>query len=414
MRFELINTGSELLLGFTINTHVNYLARQLATIGRRFTRQTTVSDDRAEMRALLVEALARSDVILITGGLGPTSDDFTRDVVAELCDRPLVRDEAVAAAISDRFRKRGIHKPRSVEVQSLVPVGATVLPNPHGTAPGLFLTHAGCRLYLLPGPPRELKPMFEQHVLPQLPAVAALDCRVLKVAGLGESQVEEKVAPVLADLPGLELGYCARMGEVEVRLIADPGTNEVAEQRVRAALGEAIYGRGDERLEDVVVRALAAAGQMVATAESCTGGLLANRLTNVPGSSAVFRTGWVTYHDEAKQRELGVRAETLAQHGAVSEAVAREMAEGARQRSGADYGLSATGIAGPGGGSAEKPVGLVFVALATPARTIAVGQQWLLDRESFKFFVAQTALDLLRRELLAAAGRCVDKGVGFP
>ncbi len=404
MRIELINTGSELLLGFTVNTHVNYLARKLGERGLRLARQVAVSDSRPEMRAAVAEALARCDVLLVTGGLGPTSDDFTRDVVAEVCGRSLRRDEAVAAAITERFRVRGVHKPQSVEVQSLVPEGATVLPNPHGTAPGLFLAHGTCRVFLLPGPPRELKPMFENHVLPLLPAPGGLDCRVFKVVGLGESHVEEKVAPALADLPGLELGYCARMGEVEVRVIADRATNDEAERRVRAALGENIFGTGEERLEDVVIRQLRATGQTVATAESCTGGQLAHRLTNVPGSSAAFVAGWVTYSNEAKQRDLGVRAEMLAAHGAVSEPVARAMAEGARQRSGATFALSATGIAGPDGGTAEKPVGLVYVALAAPTRTVCVKQQWLLDRETFKFFVAQTALDLLRRQLSRDAG----------
>ena len=401
MKIELINTGSELLLGFTVNTHVNYLARKLGERGLRFCRQTSVSDDRAEMRAVVAEAMARSEVIIITGGLGPTSDDFTRDVVAELCGRKLLRDETVAAAITERFRKRGIHKPQSVDVQSMVPEGATVLPNPNGTAPGLCLEHQDRQLFLLPGPPRELKPMVENHVLPRLPGRPALDCRVFKVAGLGESQVEEKVAPVLASLTGLELGYCARMGEVEVRIISDKPTNDEAERRIRAELRESIFGMGDDRLEDIVIKLLTAAGQTVATAESCTGGQIAHRLTNVSGSSAAFLGGWVTYSNQAKQRDLGVPGDLLAEHGAVSEPVACAMAEGARQRSGATFALSATGIAGPTGGTPEKPVGLVYVALATPTRTVCLKQQWLLDRETFKFFVAQTALDLLRRELIA-------------
>ena len=231
-----------------------------------------------------------------------------------------------------------------------------------------------------------------------LPRTGATQCRVFKVAGLPESVVEDKVAPVLDGLPDIELGYCARPGEVEVRVIG-PQLDE-AEQRIRQALGENIFGTGNDRMEDVVVRLLAASGKTIVTAESCTGGLIANRLTNVPGSSNVFLNGWVTYSNAAKQRDLGVREETLKAFGAVSEPVAREMAEGARQRSGADFALSATGIAGPDGGTPDKPVGLVFIGLASATKTQVQRWQLAFDRETFKFFVSQTALDMLRRELV--------------
>jgi nicotinamide-nucleotide amidase len=397
MRLELITTGNELLLGFTVNSHVNYLARQLAVRGLRIDRHTTIGDDPAGMRAVVAEALARADILLITGGLGPTSDDITRDVVAELLGRPLRLDEAVAATIRERFARRGRVMPEKNLVQAMVPEGGHVLPNPNGTAPGLAIPHNGKLIVLLPGPPRELHPMFENHVLPLLPKGEELDCRVLKTASLPESRVEQLVAPVLADLPGLELGYCARPGEVEVRVVGAQAAE--AERRVRAALGAHIFGAGDETLEGVVVRQLTVAGKTIATAESCTGGQIANRITNVSGSSAVFLAGWVTYSNAAKMRDLGVRAETLRQHGAVSEAVAREMAAGARQRSGADYALSATGIAGPTGGTPEKPVGLVYIGLATPTGSEVVRHTVGFERETFKWFVSQTALDLLRRAL---------------
>jgi nicotinamide-nucleotide amidase len=392
-RIELITTGSELLLGFSLNTHVNYIARKLDEIGLRLVRQTTVADNRAEMRATVSEALGRSDVILITGGLGPTSDDFTRDVVAELLDRSLVRDDAVAAAITERFRKRGTRMPEQVLVQALVPTGAQILPNPNGTAPGLALDHAGKLIVLLPGPPRELKPMFEQNVLPVLEKnYAPKDrpiCRVFRVVGLAESLVEERIG----ELPGVELGFCAKMGEVEVRIIGKDLSE--AEQRIRAALGDNIFGTGDDRLEEVVVKLLA--GKTLAVAESCTGGLIANRITNVSGASNVFLTGYVTYSNESKVRLLGVREETLAKHGAVSEEVCREMAEGARRH--ANYALATTGVAGPTGGTPEKPVGLVYLGLATPTRTEVRRHMFLFDRETFKFFASQTALDMLRRQL---------------
>ncbi len=405
MRAELINTGSELTLGFTINSHLGYIARQLASIGLRLDRQVAVADDRTEMRAVIGEALQRSDVLIITGGLGPTSDDFTRDVVAELLDRELVRDEAVATHIVERIRKRRIRLPESIYVQALVPVGAQVLPNPNGTAPGLAIDEGGKLVLLLPGPPRELKPMFEEYVLPVLEkhfgAEPRFDCRTFKVVGLAESIVEEKVAPVLADLPDLELGYSAKMGEVEVRIISDlKSTADEAEKRIRTALADNIYGIGDARLEEVVVKILTAARQTITTAESCTGGTIANRITNVSGSSEVFINGCVTYSNESKIRLLGVSEKTLASHGAVSEEVAREMAEGVRTRSSADFGISTTGIAGPTGGTPEKPVGLVYIGFATSKGTTVGRHVLAFDRETFKFFVAQYALDAVRRELL--------------
>lgn len=400
MRVELINTGSELLLGFTVNTHANYIARQLSDRGLRLVRQTTVADDRAEMRAVVAAALERSDILLITGGLGPTSDDFTRDVVAELLGCELRRDAAVVAAITARFRTRGQPVLDQILVQAQVPVGAQVLANAHGTAPGLFLNHGDQKIFLLPGPPRELYPMFENQVLPLLPAGARLDCRVFKVACLGESVIEHLVAPALADLTELELGYCARMGEVEVRVLAAPATAAEAERRIRAALGDHIFGTHDDRLEAVVVNLLTTAGQTIATAESCTGGLIAHRLTNVSGASAVLRAGYVTYSNEAKTQLLGVPAATLQAHGAVSEETCRQMANGARRAAGTDYALSATGIAGPTGGTPTKPVGLVYIGLATPTGTTVTRHQFLLDRETFKQLVSQFALDALRRALL--------------
>jgi nicotinamide-nucleotide amidase len=397
-RIELITTGTELLLGFTLNTHLNYIAQKLATIGLRLDRHTTVGDDPAELRAAIAEALARCRVLLATGGLGPTADDCTREVVAELLGRPLARDETIADAIRERFRRRGIAMPESVLRQALVPAGAQALPNPHGTAPGLAIEHENKLIVLLPGPPRELKPMFEQYVLPVLeqnfaPADRPV-CRVFKVVGLAESVVEERIGAA----PGVELGFCARMGEVEVRIL---GKNLAeAERKIRAALGPHIFGEGDDRLEEVVVKQLAAAGKTVAVAESCTGGLIAHRLTNVSGASRVFLAGYVTYSNESKVELLGVRPETLARHGAVSEEVCRAMAEACRRRSGADFALATTGIAGPTGGTPEKPVGLVYIGLATPTRTEVQRHLLLFDRETFKFFASQYALDALRRELL--------------
>jgi nicotinamide-nucleotide amidase len=397
MRIELINTGTELLLGHTANTHLLYLAAQLATRGLRIAHQTTIGDDPAEMRATFTAALERADLVLITGGLGPTSDDITRDIVAEILQRPLHFDETVAETIRERFRKRSRLMPEQILVQAKVPEGATVLPNANGTAPGLFLEHTGKKIFILPGPPRELHPMFENHVLPKLPG-KPVDCRIFKIATLGESQVEQLVAPALTGIPDLELGYCARPGEVEVRVIG-PGA-AAAEKKILETLGAHIFATGQERMEDVIIRLLIAAGKTLATAESCTGGLIANRLTNVSGSSAVFLAGYVTYSNAAKIRDLGIREETLKEFGAVSEQTAREMAEGARQRTGANFAISVTGIAGPTGGTPDKPVGLVYFGLASSTGTEVQRHTLGFDRETFKFFVSQTALDMLRRELL--------------
>jgi nicotinamide-nucleotide amidase len=405
MRVELINTGSELMLGFVTNSHAAFIARKLATIGLRIDRQTTVGDQRDELRAAIAEALPRSDIVIITGGLGPTSDDVTREVVAKLLGRKLVRDEAIAANIAERFRRRAIPMPESVNVQALLPAGAQVLPNPNGTAPGLAIEHEKKLVLLLPGPPRELQPMFDQYVLPVLRQYFGrqppFDCRVFKVVGLAESIVEEKVVPALAGLSAIELGYSAKMGEVEVRVVSNlKATADEAERRVRAALGDNIFGTGDQRLEEVVVLMLAAARKTIAVAESCTGGLIAHRITNVSGASEVFLEGCVTYSNPSKVRLLGVREDTLNKFGAVSEQVAREMAEGIRTRARTDFALSTTGVAGPTGGTPEKPVGLVFIGFATPERAEVQRHMLLFDRETFKFFASQIALDRIRRSLL--------------
>lgn len=417
MNVELLNTGSELLLGRILNTHQPWLGRRLADLGLVLARQTAVPDTAAAIGTAVREALARGGLLLTTGGLGPTSDDVTRERIAALLGRPLREDPEILRHIADFFARRGRVMPASTAVQALVPEGARVLPNPHGTAPGLALGVEAGRfgpdpawLVMLPGPPRELRPMFDEQVVPLLrewfPGAAARCCRTLRSTGLGESLVEERVAPRLAPLlaRGLELGYCARNGEVDVRVAARgpdaPAIVAEAAQAVAACLGESLYGEGDEQLEQVVIRLLTQRGLRVATAESCTGGLLAHRLTNVPGASAVVWGGWVAYANEAKRRELGVPAELLAAHGAVSEPVARAMAEGARAASGADYALAVTGIAGPGGGTPEKPVGTVFIALASAAGTVVRPSLNAYDRETFKQLTAQQALDLLRRALL--------------
>jgi nicotinamide-nucleotide amidase len=414
---ELLNTGSELLLGRILNTHQPWLGRRLADLGLVLARQTAVPDTADALGAAVRESLARGGLLVTTGGLGPTSDDLTRGRIAALLGRPLREDARVLAHIADFFARRQRVMPASTAVQALVPEGARVLWNPHGTAPGLAMAVAAGRfgpspawLVMLPGPPRELRPMFDEAVAPLLrewlPATQAWACRTLRSTGLGESLVEQRVAPRLAPLlaRGLELGYCARNGEVDVRVAARgpdaPVLVTAAAAVVTDELGPHLYGEGDDLLEQAVVRLLAEQQRSVATAESCTGGLIAHRLTNVPGASAVLWGGWVAYADEAKRRELAVPAELLAAHGAVSEPVARALAEGARAASGADYALAVTGIAGPAGGTADKPVGTVFIALASAAGTAVRHAVNAYDRETFKQLTSQQALDLLRRALL--------------
>ncbi|KAF0178131.1 MAG: competence/damage-inducible protein CinA [Limisphaerales bacterium] len=421
MNIELINTGSELMLGRVLNTHQQWLCRQLADLGYVVTRQVAVADTADDIERAVREALGRADFIITTGGLGPTSDDITRDRIAALLGRKLHEDPAIVAHVESFFAQRNRPMPASTRVQAMVPDGALVLANAHGTAPGLAL-HVSPNpfrpegkpswLVMLPGPPRELRPMFTNQVTPllkeRLPLDADFVCRTLRTVGIGESYLEERIAGPLKPLTdaGLELGYCAHTGAVDVRFVArgcgaDADVAEAA-RIVHELAGEHIFGEGDDELEQVLVRRLTERKQTLALAESCTGGFIANRITSVPGASAVFLAGLVTYSNAAKEHFLGVRAATLAAHGAVSEPVAREMAEGARAKTGADFALAVTGIAGPGGGTPEKPVGTVFIALASAAGTKVINPVNRYDRETFKYLTSLQALELLRRAMKRA------------
>lgn len=410
LRVEVINTGTELLLGNVINTHLRFIAEQIFPLGLRVDRQVTVPDGDA-IRAALLEAFARAEIVLVTGGLGPTTDDITREIAAELLGFELVHDDAIMSAIEQRFVRRGLTIGPRIARQAQRPREATVLWNHHGTAPGLYLaphtTAAGVKsphLFLLPGPPRELHPMFNESVLPILRGVvpdgAKHTKRSFRVSGLGESHVEERVGADLLAL-GLELGYCARPGEVDLRVIGEPEIVAKAETLIVERLGEHIVSADERSLEKVVVDLLTAARFTLATAESCTGGFLSNRVTNVPGASEVFTAGFITYANEAKTRELGVDATLIREHGAVSHEVAAAMARGALRVAGANHALATTGIAGPGGGSEEKPVGTVYVAHASRSGATRVERhRFPTDRETFKFLASQAALDLLRRALI--------------
>jgi nicotinamide-nucleotide amidase len=423
MQVELINTGSELMLGRVLNTHQQWICRRVSDFGWTVERQVAVADTALPIKEAVRESLARAEVVITTGGLGPTSDDLTRDHIAELLNRKLVLDPQVLAHIESCFATRKRSMPGRTRVQALVPEGARVLPNRMGTAPGLAMEIRPnpfnprvprSWLVMLPGPPRELQPMFDEQVIPLLkdmfPGEALYCCRTLRTTGIGESVVEERIAPALSALvsKGLEIGYCARPGEVDVRFVCrGPHAESLvveAEKITRERLAPQVYGVEDEELESLVVRALSSAGKTLALAESCTGGLIAHRLTNVPGASAALRGGVVVYHNDIKVALTRVQSETLARYGAVSEEVAREMAEGIRTRAGADYAIGVTGIAGPSGGSEAKPVGTVFIALASASKTTVVRQLNAWERQTFKQVTSQRALDMLRLRIVEDHG----------
>ncbi|MEO6742790.1 MAG: competence/damage-inducible protein A [Chthoniobacteraceae bacterium] len=406
MRVEVINTGTELMLGGTVNTHLTFIAREIFPLGLRVQRQVTVPDGEA-IRDAVRDTFGKADIVLVTGGLGPTTDDITRDIVADLLGLKLEHDEEIWLAIQARFRRRALTMSERVKLQALRPREATVLWNPHGTAPGLHFPAIAEKetphIFLLPGPPRELMPMVREKLVPILAALlppgVVHEWRNFRVLGIGESLVEEKVGEELIAM-GLEVGYCARPGEVDVRLIGTSPVLDRAEALVRERLGKWIFTSDERELPNVVVEKLTALGKTIATAESCTGGFIANQLTNVSGSSKVFLAGFVTYANEAKTAALGVDAALIEKHGAVSEPVAQQMAEGALKNTGANFALATTGIAGPDGGTPEKPVGTVFVALAVRGgKTLAQHHRFPTDRETFKNLVSQTALDLLLRQL---------------
>lgn len=411
MRVEILNTGSELLLGDVTNTHLPALASRIEPLGLRVARQVTVPDG-PPIRDAIADAFARCDILLVTGGLGPTTDDITRETCAELLGLPLREDPAIAEAIAARLAKRGIEFRERMRRQAMVPGGATVLPNTNGTAPGLYISplvspwRATPHIFLLPGPPRELLPMFDAFVLPLLRKIAGglpeREKRVYRIVGMGESWVEEAVGLGLERRGDVEVGYCARPNEVDLRLVAAPPILDAVEPLVLAAVGKYLVSSKGERLEEWIVSELRRRKETLAAAESCTGGLLSHRITNIPGASEIFLAGWVTYSNSAKISALGVPEELIARHGAVSAPVAAAMAEGARVRAGADYALSVTGVAGPGGGSEEKPVGTFYVGLASAGSPAETAREfWPSDRETFKQLASQKALDLLRYRLLA-------------
>ena len=407
---EIIAIGSELLAPDRTDTNSLWLTEKLNRLGIEVKLKTIVGDDDARLEEAIKDAVRRSKVVITTGGLGPTEDDITRKIAARALGRRLLLDEAVLAEIRLRFKNFGVAMPERNSRQAMVIEDAEVLPNPNGTAPGMFIEHQGTAIVLLPGPPREMRPMFENNVSPKLSGRVGsfrVMRRLLRVAGLGESAVDEKIAPIYTQYDNPQTTILFNQSEIEIHLTARGRTEAEADAlldrlsgQIEERLGNAVFSFAGETMEEVVGLKLSVGGYTVSVAESCTGGLVAQRLTDVPGSSKYFIEGVVAYANDAKTRDLDVEPILLLEHGAVSAPVAEAMAAGIRNRAGTDFGLSVTGIAGPGGGTEEKPVGLVYIALADEVKTEHRKLQLPGDRNLIRWRASQAALDLLRRRLI--------------
>ena len=407
---EIIAVGSELLTSERTDTNSLWLTAKLNEIGVEVMLKTIVGDDEARLEETIRDAVKRSDIVVTTGGLGPTEDDLTRPVSARAVGRELVFRDELEADLRERFRRWGREMPEINKRQAYVIDGADVLPNPNGSAVGMLLHLDGKFLAVLPGPPREMKPMFENHVLPWLRDVAGgllVRRRVLRVSGMGESAVDEVIAPIYKSYPQVQTSILFSRIEIEIHLNARSNSAEEADGvleelagKIAGALGPAVFATDGETMEEIVGRMLMEQQETLAVAESCTGGLLGMRLTEVPGSSSYFIEGAVTYANDAKIRALGVSEGTLQANGAVSSETAEEMAGGMRERAGTNHAISVTGIAGPDGGSEEKPVGTVFVGYAGPGGTRSMKFLFPGDRELVRWRSSQAALDYLRRQLI--------------
>ncbi len=409
MDAEIIAVGSELLTPERIDTNSLWLTAQLNELGIEVVAKMVIGDDRRRLAEAVRAAWERSPLLLVTGGLGPTEDDVTREAVADALGRELVFQPEILAAIEERFRRAGRVMAEINRRQAYVIQGAEVLPNGVGTAPGQWIREQRRAVVLLPGPPGELKPMFTDQVRPRLRALGpplAIRTLTFRVAGIAESDLDQRIAPIYKRYADLATTVLAAPGDIQVHLRARceeeakaQSLVEEAGRQIEAVLGDRIYSNG-EPMEVVLGRLLAERRATVAVAESCTGGLLAQRITSVPGSSAYFVGGFLVYTDALKSALAGVPQHLLREHGAVSEPVARALAEGTRARTAATYALAVTGVAGPGGGTESTPVGTVFIALAGPEGALARKFRFLGDRERVRAFAAQTAMDMLRRQLL--------------
>ena len=415
MKVEIVTIGNELLLGFTVDTNAAYLARELAAIGVEITHRSSVGDSAEAIASAVREGLDRSDGVITTGGLGPTSDDMTKPAIALLFGREMRRDEGVVRSLEERWARMGRKGPipKSNYTQAMIPDGAEIIPNAHGSAPGIWLEdERGRWVVMLPGVPREMREMLAEELLPRIAKRNGGGARnviiswTLRTTGIAESALADLLGDLGRSVDGLAPAFLPSVEGVDIRLTSRDAPQGVALTRLehavsqlRTAIGEHVYGEGLTDLAQVVLELCRARGIRLAVAESCTGGLLGARITSISGSSDVFLGGVLAYDNSVKTRQLGVEPSVLESHGAVSEEVAVSMARGVRERLSADIGIAVTGIAGPGGGTAEKPVGTVWIALdgrvATARRLRLIG-----DRAEIRQRAVQAALDLVRRQLL--------------
>lgn len=411
MKGEIITVGTELLLGQIVNTNACYLSEKLAGLGIDVYYTTTVGDNPQRLREVLALGWRRSELIILTGGLGPTMDDLTRETLANFLGLELILDTSVLANLRCLFARRGQEMTRNNIKQAYFPAGAQVLPNPSGTAAGMMLEKEGHTIVLLPGPPFEMVPMFENEVIPRLEGLLeghrqVIKSRILKLYGIGESYLETVLQSLLEKQANPTLATLAKENEMHLRLTAKADLLEEAqgllagmEAKIRHLVGQYIFAVDRETMEGAVGELLLEKGMTISVAESCTGGLIGHRLTEIPGSSAYFPCGIISYSNEAKQNLLGVDPRLILQYGAVSSPVAEAMAAGVRDLGSTSLGLAVTGIAGPGGGTSNKPVGLVYVALATEDKTYVAKNNLRGPRRVVKNRAGQVALNYVRRYL---------------
>ena len=405
----IVSIGNELLNGRTVDTNAAYIAGRLRTIGLQAVSVHTVPDEEAAIQRALALATGEADVVVVTGGLGPTDDDLTRQAFAGFLGVDLVLRPDLLETIRQFFDRRGIEMPARNSIQACIPRGATAIENPVGTAPGIRAEKEGKLLFALPGVPTEMRHMFDTLVLPELWPLAsgqAIVVRRLKCFGAGESRIAEMIGDAMQRGRNPLVNCTVQTGVITLEIVATASQEtearrmaEQEERSLRTVLGTLIYGVEDQTLAEVVGEGLRRAGKTLAVAESCTGGLLAKLITDIPGASEYFTYGWVPYSNQAKSRQLDVPAEMIEKYGAVSEPVARALAQGARRKAGTDYAIAITGIAGPGGGTEQKPVGLVYISVDNPDGAETSRYIFSFDRSSVRLRAAQTALNILRLKL---------------
>ncbi|MDL2248674.1 competence/damage-inducible protein A [Tyzzerella sp. OttesenSCG-928-J15] len=409
MKAEILAVGTELLLGDTLNTNAQYLSKELAGLGIGVYHQTVVGDNPERLEKAFADAFERADVVITSGGLGPTKDDLTKETGAKYFGKKLMLDEGAFETLKSHFSRTGRVMTKNNEKQAFLPEGSEMIPNNNGTAPGCIINDNGKILIMLPGPPRELIPMFEETVAPYLRRMTdgVYVSRILRICGVGESSAEEMIKDLIEGQSNPTIAPYAKVNEVTFRITASAKTEDEALKMMEPLIkelynrfGDNIYGEGKVGLPETVVNMLMDKKLTIATAESCTGGLLASGIVDVAGSSKVFKEGFITYSNEAKIDRIGVKAETLAAFGAVSKEVAQEMALGAAKTAGTDIGIGITGIAGPDGGTDEKPVGLVYVAVSLKGKVEVKELNYRGARQRIRSRAVMATFDMLRRALL--------------